>query len=134
MKRSLRTLKKSLKMGRWIDVENLVLARLPWSLQVRLSHRYCLLRDKYRAGDTIVSLNGGDMIELAQDYKNGDTKIEYRNIWEYCGDGHYEKRYDDDFGGTLSLMPCDLIFKAPKGWKKYDHIYRFATLREIKLK
>lgn len=133
MKKSLKTLKKSIRMGRWIDIENLVLARLPWSLQVRLSHRYCLIRDKYRAGDTIVSLNGGDMIELAQDYRNGDTKVEYRNIWEYFN-GQYEKEYDDDFGGTLSLMPCDLIFKAPKGWKKYDHIYRFATLREIKLK
>lgn len=132
-KNSIRRLKKDFKMGRWIDVENLVLARLPWSLQIRLSNRYCLIRDKYRAGDTIVSLNGGDMIELAQDYKNGDIKIEYRNIWEYFN-GQYEREYDDDFGGTLSLMPCDLIFKAPKGWKKYDHVYRFATLREIKLK
>lgn len=134
MKKSLKTLKKSIRMGRWIDIENFVLARLPWSLQIRLSDRYCLLRDKYRAGDTIVSFNGGDMIELAQDYKNGDTKIEYKNIWEYCGDGRYEKKYDDDFGGTLGLMPCDLIFKAPREWKKHDHIYRFATLREIKLK
>jgi hypothetical protein len=133
MKKSLKTLKKRIRMGRWIDIENLVLARLPWSLQVQLSHRYCLIRDKYRAGDTIVSLNSGDMIELAQDYRNGDIKIEYRNIWEYFN-GQYEKEYDDDFGGTLSLMPCDLIFKAPKEWKKYDHIYRFATLREIKLK
>ena len=75
MKKSIRKLKKDYKMGRWIDVENLILSRLPWSLQVRLSKRYCLIRDKYRAGDTIVSLNGGDMIELAQDYTNGDTKI-----------------------------------------------------------
>ena len=100
MKKSLKALKKSIRMGRWIDIENFVLGRLPWSLQIRLSHRYCLIRDKYRVGDTIVSLNGGDMIELAQDYKNGDTKIEYRNIWEYCGDGRYEKKYDDACGGT----------------------------------
>ena len=120
-------------MGRRIDIESLVLSNLPHSFCVRLSHRYCLIRDKYRAGDTIVSINGGDMIELAQDYRNGDTKIEYRNIWEYF-DGHYEKRYDDDFGGTLSLMPCDTFFQAPKLWKKYDHIYRFATLQELKLK
>lgn len=133
MKKSIRKLKKDFKMGRWIDIESLVLARLPHSLVIRLSDRYCLIRKKYRAGDSIVSINGGDMIELAQDYTNGNTKIEYRNIWEYF-DGHYEKRYDDDFGGTLSLMPCDTFFKAPKLWKKYDHIYRFATLREMKLK
>ena len=49
-----------------------------------------------------MSLNGGDMIELAQDYKNGDTKIEYRNIWEYCGDGRYENKINYGKNDLLS--------------------------------
>lgn len=134
MKNSLRTLKKRLKMGRDLDIQNLVLSRLPHALIIRLSEKYGLVKENYKSGDTIVSINSGDMIELAGDYKNGDRKIEYRNIWEHFGSGHYEKEYDDDFGGTLSLLPCDLIFKSPRLWKKYDHVYRLATKKEINLK
>ena len=133
MKNSLKTLKKSLRMGRKINIQDRFLARLPHPLVIKLSRNYGLIKETYKAGETIVSINGGDMVELAEDYKNGDTKIEYRNVWDYFN-GRYTKRYDDDFGGTLRLMPCDLIFENPKSWKKYDHVYRMATLRELKCK
>ena len=120
-------------MGRKINIQSRFLSRLPYSLVIKLSKDFGLIKEIYKAGETIVSINGGDMIELAEDYKNGDIKIEYRNVWDYFN-GHYTKRYDDDFGGTLRLMPCDLIFKSPKLWKKYDHIYRLATEKEKSLK
>lgn len=120
-------------MGRTIGIQDCFLARLPYSLVIKLSRNYGLIKETYKAGETIVSINGGDMIELAEDYKNGDTKIEYRNIWEYFN-GRYTKRYDDDFGGTLSLCPCDMFFQQDPLWKKYDHVYRVATNRELKCK
>ena len=120
-------------MGRKINIQDRFLARLPHPLVIKLSRNYGLIKETYKAGETIVSINGGDMIELAEDYKNGDTKIEYRNIWEYFN-GRYTKRYDDNFGGTLSLCPCDMFFQQDPLWKKYDHVYRIATNRELKCK
>ena len=120
-------------MGRDVGVQNLRLARLPHSLCIRLSEKYGLVKEEYQAGETIVDMNSGEMIELAEPYKNGTLKIKYRNLWEFCGRG-YEKEYDDDYGGTLSLCSCDMFFPANSLWKKYDHVYRLATRSECGLK
>ena len=131
MKRSVRKIKKDLRMGRDVAVQDLRLARLPLPLCIRLSEKYGLVKEEYQAGETIVDMDSGDMIELAGKYKNGTTKIEYRNIWNFWrADNVYEREYDNDYGGTLTLCPCDMFFPSHPLWKKYDHVYRLATTRE----
>lgn len=135
---SLKRLKKDLRMGRLKDIDNFILAKLPLSLSIMLAEKFGLVRDEYKAGETVASMDSGDLIELAADFKNGDKKMEYRNIWEYWQYGDkiwYSRRYDDDFGGTLSLgIPCDVLFECPPLWKRYDHIYRLATKAECGMK
>jgi hypothetical protein len=122
-------------MGRDPGVQDLRLAKLPLPLCIRLSEKYGLVKEEYQAGETIVDMNSGDMIELAEPYKNGTRKIEYRNIWNFWrADNVYEREYDDDYGGTLTLCPCDMFFPAHPLWKKYDYVYRLATTRECQLK
>lgn len=133
MKRSVRKIKKDLKMGRDVAVQNLWLGKLPYPLCIKLSEHYGLIKEEYQVGETIVSINIGEMIELSEPYKNGDKRIHYRNIWRFW-DGRYVKEYDDDYGGELTLLPCDLIFDASSEWKKYDHVYREATRAEIQAK
>ena len=133
MKRSIRRIKKDIKMGRDPGVQDLRLAKLPLPLRIRLSHLFGLVKEEYQAGETIVSINIGEMIELSEPYKNGDKRIHYRNIWRFW-DGRYVKEYDDDYGGELTLLPCDLLFDASVEWKKYDHVYREATRAEIQAK
>lgn len=128
---TIRKIKKDLRMGREISVQNLRLAQLPHSLCVRLSEKYGLIKEEYQAGETIVDINSGDMIELSEPYKNRTPKIHYRNIWEWLGN-KYIKEYDDDYGGTLTILPCDLFFPATDLWKKYNGVYRLATQREKK--
>lgn len=131
MKRSVRRIKKDLLMGREVSVQDLRLAKLPLPLCIKLSEKYGLVKEEYQAGETIVDMNSGDMIELAGKYKNGTRKIEYRNIWNFWrADNVYEREYDDDYGGTLTLCPCDMFFPAHPLWKKYDYVYRLATTRE----
>ena len=129
---SLRKLKKELKKGR-LNVQEIRLAKLPHPLSIKLSKYYGLIKEEYKAGETIVSINSGDMIQLFEPYKNGTTKIGYRNIWEWNGNG-YDKEYDDDFGGHLTLCDCDMFFPSDPLWKKYDHIYRIATVAEERCK
>ncbi len=135
MKRSVRRIKKDLLMGREVSVQDLRLAKLPLPLCIKLSEKYGLVKEEYQAGETIVDMNSGDMIELAGKYKNGTRKIEYRNIWNFWrADNVYEREYDDDYGGTLTLCPCDMFFPAHPLWKKYDYVYRLATTRECQSK
>jgi len=135
MKRSVRRIKKDLVMGREVSVQDLRLAKLPLPLCIKLSEKYGLVKEEYQAGETIVDMNSGDMIELAEPYKNGTRKIEYRNIWNFWrADNVYEREYDDDYGGTLTLCPCDMFFPAHPLWKKYDYVYRLATTRECQSK
>jgi len=129
MKKSVRRIKKDIKMGRDPGVQNLRLAKLPLPLRIRLSYLFGLVKEEYQAGEMIVDMNSGDMIELTEPYKNGTRKIKYRNIWNFWRpENVYKREYDDDFGGTLSLLPCDLLFQADPLWKKYDHIYRFISI------
>jgi hypothetical protein len=135
MKRSVRRIKKDIKMGRDPGVQDLRLAKLPLPLRIRLSYLFGLVKEEYQAGETIVDMNSGDMIELTEPYKNGTRKIKYRNIWNFWRPANvYEREYDDDYGGTLTLCPCDMFFPADPLWKKYDHIYRLATTKECQLK
>lgn len=137
MKKSVRRIKKDLLMGQDIDIQNLRLAKLPLPLCIKLSEKYSLIKEEYQAGETIVDIISGDMIELSGTYKNGDKKIRYKNIWNLYRYGSkiwYEKEYDDDFGGTLSLLPCDLLFESTRLVKKYDHVYRLATEAELNQK
>lgn len=128
----IKELKKRLKKGN-LCVQEIRLAKLPLPLVIRLSKYYGLVKDEYKAGETIVSINSGEMIELSEPYKNGTQRIGYRNIWDWNGSG-YDKEYDDDFGGNLSLCACDLFFPSDPLWKKYDHIYRLATKAEERCK
>lgn len=137
MKNSIKKLKKDILMGREIDIQNFRLALLPLPLCIKLSEKFGLVKKEYQAGETIVEMISGDMIELSEPYTNGEKRIGYRNIWNFCRYGSrawYEKEYDDDFGGTLSLLPCDLLFESTKLVKKYDHIYRLATEAEKRCK
>ena len=132
MKKSIRKIKKDLKKGVDIDISRLRLSGLPLPLRIILSEFSGLVQDKFKAGDVIVSINSGEMIELSGDYINGATKIEYKQIWEWCGPKYgYSREYDDDYGGTLHLGSCDLLFPADKLWKSYDHVYRLATKAEL---
>ena len=137
MKNSIKKLKKDMLMGREIDIQNFRLALLPLPLCIKLSEKFGLVKKEYQAGETIVDMISGEMIELSEPYINGEKKVGYRNIWKFCRYGSrtlYEKEYDDDFGGTLSLLPCDLLFESTKLVKKYDHIYRLATEAEKRCK
>lgn len=111
---TIRKIKKDLRMGREISVQNLRLAQLPHSLCVRLSEKYGLIKEEYQAGETIVDINSGDMIELSEPYKNRTPKI---HIWERLGN-KYIKEYDDDYGGTLTIIPFNLFFPAMDLWRK----------------
>ena len=137
LKRSIRRLKKDILMGQEINIQNLRLAKLPLPLCIKLSEKFGLVKKEYKAGETIVDMISGDMIELSEPYNNGEKKMGYRNIWNFYRYGNkmwYKKEYDDDFGGTLSLLPCDLLFESTNLVKKYDHIYRLATEAEKRCK
>ena len=101
-------------MGRKVEAQNLRLVKLPFPQSLKLSHLFGLIKERYEAGEMIVDMNCGDMIELSEPYKNGDKTIKYRNIWIWSKRRGYRKEYDDDFGGTLHYMTPGIFRLATK--------------------
>lgn len=124
MKKSLRRLKKDFKMGR-LCVDNLRLGLLPTELEIRLAKSFGLIRDKYKAGEILVGISSGDIVELSEPYINNDHTIHYRQAWN-CWTG--ERLYEDDFGGTWRMLPP--ILGDVKDWSGYYYTYRLATKAE----
>ncbi len=109
-------------------IENINLRLVPEFLQRKVALREGLVKDVYKKGDYIVSINSmyGDIILLSDDYKNGDTKISYKQIWE--GSDELYQEYDDWNGGSLSYIP-PIIGR----YDKWYTMFRLATNKEIEL-
>jgi hypothetical protein len=113
-------------MGRDIGVQNIRLAKLslPIALEIKIAKEYGLLKESYKAGDIIVWIGCGDIIELSEPLENNAIRVHYRQMW-YPQDG--KKQYEDYNGGSYTTIGP--LLGAPD---KYCNTYRLATKAEIK--